>query len=822
MASDRGDVRDPLRQRAEARLAEEQLGDGAPETDDLHRLIHELEVHRVELQMQNEELRRVERDLEQSRDRWRELYDYAPVGYLTLDDGGKIVECNLTAAAMIGTERGRLIGHHLARFMEPCDADAFHRHVSDTLATSSKQTCELPLRGAHDRVFVAHFDSVAAPGPDGDRMLCRTAFSDVSALRDAQDRVQTQESRLRALLDRLPDAVIGVDELGRIRSFNAAAERVFGFREGQVLGAKVHLLFAMNRRDQIEQLLRADALSDGGGAARSTTHATFGLRPDGSEFPAELGLARWHDQGKPRCKLVVRDVTERVHAEQELRQSELRFRQIAEHVGDAFFVRELDGTLSYVNPGFERITGRRAGDIARHGNAWLDAIHDEDRPGFVAACERMDTDAALDQELRVRRPDGTIRHVRVRGFTVGDEHGTALRHVFVGQDVTTEHELEERLRHSQRMEAIGTLAAGIAHDFGNVLQAIMGCLHVALRERTLSERTREFLQRAETTASRGAGLIYQITSFGRMQKADIEQVRFDDLIEESARLLERLLGEHIALAIRTRAPGAVVDAVPVELQRILLNLTTNARDAMPDGGTLTIETEELSLDEEEARRHVLARPGCYVRMIVTDTGTGMDAVTRRRSFDPFFTTKPVGEGTGLGLSTVFASVRELGGSIEVESEVGVGTRFIVLLPARCGNEDAIRVRGLGSGDLRGTALVVEDEPLVRTTLRTYLEELGLDVVEACDGEQALELDQQRSQGLALLLTDVVMPRMMGPELARRLAERHPGLRVLYVSAHSPADLVERGLVAPDAALLRKPFDRQALATRLRMLLPAAA
>jgi PAS domain S-box-containing protein len=357
------------------------------------------------------------------------------------------------------------------------------------------------------------------------------------------------------------------------------------------------------------------------------------------------------------------------------------FQQIDDHLEDAFYVRRLDGVVSYVNRAFERIWGRPAATLVGQPTAWLDSVQAEDRDRVAAAWERMRQGAAISEVYRIARPDGAQRWVHSRGFPMLATDGTLLRTVGVVRDVTNERLLEQQLRHAQKMEAVGILASGVAHNLGNMLQATLASLELARHEEVEAQQSVAALDRALKTTKRAATLIRQLMTFARKQDgAPLRPVRLDEGVEGAASLLLPLLGDNIKLLIETGAPESVVMADPVQLDQILLNLAANARDAMPDGGTLTVRTSELTLDEEAARRHGVA-PGPHAIVTIHDSGSGMDAATKARLFEPFFTTKQVGKGTGLGLSTVLALTRQLGGCIEVETAPGRGSTFTLCFPS---------------------------------------------------------------------------------------------------------------------------------------------
>jgi two-component system, cell cycle sensor histidine kinase and response regulator CckA len=375
---------------------------------------------------------------------------------------------------------------------------------------------------------------------------------------------------------------------------------------------------------------------------------------------------------------------------------------------------------------------------------------------------------------------------------------------------------EEQLRQAQKMEAIGRLAGGVAHDFNNLLSVIMGYAQVLASELDPSVPSRSFVEEIQSAGLRAAQLTKQLLAFGRKQVLVPRLVDLNEIISDMARMLERIIGEDIDLRLVPAPELGLASLDPHQVEQIVMNLVVNARDAMPSGGKLTIETQNVTLDEEFATRHLGVAPGPFVMIAVTDTGAGLDADTRARIFEPFFTTKRGGQGTGLGLSTVFGIVQQSGGTIWVYSEVGRGTTFKIYFPVSDGHAEALRTSPMPDV-MRGseTVLLVEDEPLVRTLVKKILTRLGYDVLEAASGAEALEIHKATGKRVDLLLTDVVMPNMSGVELAAALRERLPGLRVLMMSGYTDNAMQHHGARTEELPLLDKPIDVHSLGKRVR-------
>ena len=421
-------------------------------------------------------------------------------------------------------------------------------------------------------------------------------------------------------------------------------------------------------------------------------------------------------------------------------------------------------------------------------------------------------------DLRARRADGTDIWGIVTQRPMTDARGKYVGALTMFTDITGRKLLEEQLRQAQKMEAVGRLAGGIAHDFNNLLTAIRGHAELLLSEMSAHYPLRADLIEINRAAERASTLTRQLLAFSRRQILQPRILDMDIVVVEMEKLIRRLIGEDIELQTRPAAKGARVRADRGQLEQVLMNLAVNARDAMPNGGRLTIETSIVDLDDKYARFHPGSIPGAYVRMGVTDTGVGMDARTLSHVFEPFFTTKAVGKGTGLGLATVYGVVKQSGGYIAVQSEAGSGTSFDIFLPRITDNADPTRETNNRVDPERTgqTVLLAEDEDAVRSLASRVLRKHGYQVLEARDGADALRVADSYAGFIHILLTDVVMPRMGGRELVERLTPVRPGMRVLYMSGYTDDALVHHGVLTGSGTwFLEKPFTPDTLAMKLR-------
>jgi two-component system cell cycle sensor histidine kinase/response regulator CckA len=428
---------------------------------------------------------------------------------------------------------------------------------------------------------------------------------------------------------------------------------------------------------------------------------------------------------------------------------------------------------------------------------------------------------------RHRKKDGTIIDVEITSHQLifdGRKAGVVLANDITDRQRAEEalHQSEEQLRQSQKMEAVGKLAGGVAHDFNNLLTAITCHSELSLRRLRRSDPVCRNIEAIKKASERAAALTHQLLAFSRKQVLQLKVLDINNVVVETNKLLRRLIGEDVDLLTVLEPTLGQIKADPGQIGQVLMNLSVNARDAMPHGGKLTIETTNVYIDEEYARRHVSIDAGWYVMLKVSDTGCGMDADTQKRIFEPFFTTKEVGKGTGLGLSTVYGIVKQSGGSIWVYSEVGVGTTFKIYLPRTDSVFDSLEVQSDHDESPLGTetVLLVEDEEMVRDMAHEILRMSGYRVLEARHGGEALSVSEQHDGPIHLMLTDVVMPQMSGRELAERLVPLRPGLRVLYMSGYTDDAIVHHGVLDEGMAFIEKPFTPNALARKVREALDA--
>ena len=469
----------------------------------------------------------------------------------------------------------------------------------------------------------------------------------------------------------------------------------------------------------------------------------------------------------------------------------------------------------------DRLFGKDCGPPNQSVPAFLDMVHTADRAGLEEALTRAAIEGKpFDMDFRVVAPDGRLRWFAMSGHEEKEANGASRRVFGLIMDVTERRQLEEQLVQSQKMEAIGRLAGGIAHDFNNLLTGILGYARFAISALPEGHNARADVIEIERAGARAAALTSQLLAYARRQLIAPRVTNLNDLVRGMDSMVRRMIGEDIVLETTCASDLWTARVDPAQFEQVILNLTVNARDAMPDGGRLTIATGNRVLGGPDSTAHPEITPGSYVMVTVSDTGAGMDPATQARIFEPFFTTKERGKGTGLGLAVAYGIIAQASGHILVSSEVDRGTTFTVLLPRAAGISEApdreIEMSPAPRGD--ETVLVVEDEALVRKLAARVLTNQGYRVLEAADGPGALELAESHRGPIHLLVTDVVMPGMTGKEVAATLQASHRGLRVIFMSGYAEHLVVQRGVLEEGIAFIPKPFDPLNLARTVREVL----
>jgi two-component system cell cycle sensor histidine kinase/response regulator CckA len=629
----------------------------------------------------------------------------------------------------------------------------------------------------------------------------------------AEDALRRSEANLRAIFDNTLQAFVLIDPDGTIKALNTTAvvwsERLTGrpIREGdRVMDfiPEAEDAFHAALRGESRYLERCFRESDAAERWYETTHA-----PVVDEEGSVIGVC-----------LNARDMTTRKRAEQALRESEARYRDLFDNASDLVIATDADGHFLYTNRAWQQAIGISAPDPS--GRSFLDVLHPDSRERYEQVAGRALAGETLTHvELVLVTAGGAP--ITVEGnlsCTIQDGRPPVLRGIY--RDVTERKRVEDHLRRAERMQAAGRLAGGMAHEVNNMMTGVIGFSEFLMRSLAEGDPRRGEVEEIIRAGTRASDVTRQLLAFTRQQLLHPELLDVNGVVTGVEKMLRRSLGENHVLELRLEPDVGEIRADRGQLEQVLLNLTLNARDALRDHGKVTITTGPATLDEVYAQTHggIDIPQGNYVFLAVSDTGTGMTPEVQARIFEPFFTTKPVGQGTGLGLSTVYGIVKQSGGFVWCYSEPGHGTTFKIYLPA-AGVRSLPIVPAEPSQELRGgneTILVVEDEDVVRMLACRGLREMGYTVLETRHGREALDLVEGGRQAIDLVISDVVMPELSGRELGSRLAVLQPELPVLYMSGYTGDDVIQRGLLEPGVPFQQKPFTPEGLARKVREML----
>jgi len=624
------------------------------------------------------------------------------------------------------------------------------------------------------------------------------------------------QKRLHRIVEGTQALLLNTDTRGMISFINEAAAGLLGYQVKELIGKRFLEYIYPGDREWLNRTFSQRLQSRDQGKALEFRVVTAGGKTRCINFTVTPAV----DSGRVIGLMgVALDVTERKRAEEARKRSETRYRFMVETVPIAIISFDPRYNILEWNRAAEQIFGWSREEAVGKNEFEL-LIPEENMEKMKQllgsyAKGSGEIEANINQNLR---KDGTIITCNWQDVIIRDSEGRVTGILATAIDVTGQVRLEEQLNQAQKLESVGRLAGGMAHDFNNLLTTILGYSELISMDQGLKDSVAEGIEDIRKSAQRGARLIRQLLAFSRKQILRPERINLNELITDLEKMLKRLIEENIDLVTKLEPEIRQIEADPVQIEQVIMNLAVNSRDAMPEGGKLTIETGNVYLDNDYCRMHPEVQPGHYVLLAVSDNGHGMDEDVRRQVFDPFFTTKEVGKGTGLGLATVYGIVRQSGGYIWVYSEPDQGTVFKIYLPQIKENQGrSTEVREWqGAAGGKETILLVEDEGSLRELAARVLRKQGYAVIEAANGIEALETMAASSQAkIDLLITDVIMPEMGGKELFRKLLERYPGTKVLYISGYTDNAIVHHGVLDEGVSFLPKPFTPLSLAQKVR-------
>jgi PAS domain S-box-containing protein len=755
------------------------------------------------------ELRRREQEL-------TDFFENAAVPMHWVGPDGTILRVNQAELDLLGYDREEFVGRNIVDFHQ--DRQAIDDILRRLFAGEVLHDYPARLKAKNGSTRHVVIDS-SGYFEDGRFIHTRCFTRDVTSHQEAEQAV----ARLAAIVASSADAIIGKTLDGIVTSWNTAAERIFGYSSSEMVGQSIYRLIPEELHGTERDLLAR--LGRGEPVAFSEAER---IRKDGQRIYIAVTVSPIRDAyGEViGASSIKRDVTERKQAADALARSQERLRLALRAARMGTWQWDVaKNTLSW-DDDLHQLYGLEPGEQVTAYEHFLERVHQDDRARVAASIQRaLDGGGGLDYEFRIVLPDGRVRWLADHGRVVRDQNGNPLYMTGVCLDSTERKLIEERLRQAQRMDSVGQLAGGIAHEANNMMSVVLGCADYVLQRTDLPGPVRDDVDQIWKAAKRTAGITQQLLAFSRRQVLQPQILDLNATVRDLEPILTRTLGETRGLRMHLSPGLGPVQADPGQLEQVLLNLTLNARDAMRDQGRLTIETMNVVLDEAYAAGKSVdsLRPGEYAALVVSDTGHGMDRVTLSRVFEPFFTTKGVGQGTGLGLSTVYGIVKQSGGFIWVYSEPGLGTTFKVYLPVVTASAGAVDIREPAPAARENeTVLVAEDESMVRGIMARTLRDCGYTVLEAADGRAALEILEARAGQVNIIVADVVMPDLGGREMAAQLAERWPAVPVLFTSGYTGMDVVRRGLLDEGHEFLQKPLAPEALARKVREMVDARA
>ena len=770
------------------------------------------------------EKQQTEKALHESEERFRALVESANDGVVVVDATGKITLWNSGAAAMFGYSSGEIIGRPVADLVPERYRDAHVAELERLRAGGEhwlvgKKPRELEGLRKDGSEFPIEL-SLTAWTSQGESFYS-SIIRDITERREAFRALEQLSHWHETILRSAGEGIMGLDLDGNVTFVNAAGGKILGASPGELLGRQAHDVFHSSTEDGAQISEDENPILKAVRKGETRKAETVCWQVDDRSVSICYSTSPIREEGRIIGSVVVfEDITERKQAEEALRRSEVAYRGLVENATYGIFRSTPEEGFTSVNPAMVRMLGYDSEEDLLA----LDLERDlYETPASRRRLMGRSREERVDNvERRWKRKDGEVITVRLNGRVITDQEGRPESFEVIVEDVTVRRKLEEQLRHAQKMEAVGQLTGGIAHDFNNMLSVVLLNAQLIMGALDAGEPVeRAEVAEIEDAVRRATAMTRQLLGFGR--RAELKPVPTDiaRVTRELSSMLRTLLPETIEVSIRADEPVEAVEVDPSSVEQMLLNLATNARDAMPHGGTLEVEVSTVELDEEYAAVRPYVEPGAYVRVSVTDTGVGMDEETRNRIFEPFFTTKDQGKGTGLGMPMVYGLMKQQGGTVHVYSEPGEGTTVTLDFPTvgaaalpSSGREREVRVGG-GTE----TILLVEDEDALRRAGRRALEGHGYTVLEAADGEEGLEVYRAHAQEIDLVISDLVMPKMGGAGLYEALkAEEKPPRRFILASGYTGREMRDAKTVPDSVPFVQKPWALRDLLGRVRDVL----
>jgi len=758
----------------------------------------------------------------ESYERYRRFFESSVVGFYRTTLDGQVLDCNPAFVRIMGyASREELLACHASEFyFSPIDRQDFLEQCR-SLGSLTNFASRLRRKDGSSVWVLENAEPVL--GQDGAPAMIEGTLVDVSqqkfaeaAGNQAQQALQNSETRYRRLFETAKDGILILDfKTGQITDVNPFLIEMLGYTHSEFVGKK---LWEIGSFKDIPASRSAFGELQTKGVIR---YEDLPLETkDGRRISVEFVSNVYPVDGTQVVQCNIRDITERARAEAALKISETCHRSLFEGAVHGIYRGTLDGRFLDVNPALVAMLGYSSAEEILKLSVAQDVFSDPEEG--LRLLHQWQLTGKIEEEVQWRRRDQRLITVRLRGRVLGTENKRAVGLEVTAEDVTERKALEEQLRQVQKIEAVGQLAGGMAHEFNNYLGIVLGYSELLLEEAGTTEGLRRNVAEIKAATQRAASLTRQLLALSRRQVLEPKVLDVNVAVWETHKLLRRVIPGDIDLVPVLEPNLQPVKVDPAQIQQILINLVVNARDAMPQGGKVVIETANVELDEEYAGRHIEAQPGRYVMLAVSDNGSGMDEQTQARIFEPFFTTKTEGKGTGLGLSTVYGIVRQSGGHIAVESALREGTRFRIYLPPAAVTELTVKdeMPPMQTEMLSGTetVLVVEDEPALRSLTSAVLEKRGYTILAAEDGIEAIRILENSPGEIDLVVSDIMMPKLNGFELYKKATLLRPEIRFLFISGYAEDMIVRTAHLPQDVGYLQKPFLPIELVRKVRALL----
>lgn len=753
--------------------------------------------------------------LAQSEKRFRLLYDRAPVAYQSLDTEGIILDVNEAYLALIGYQREEVIGRPFFSFVNPEHVPMVRDCFRGFVACGSVRGAEFDLVRKDGSVLSVSGDGNIVWDGTGQIRQVHSVLQDVTERRRVLRALQESETLFRSVLENVSLAAVMLDARGRVTFCNDTFLDLTGWKRHEVLhGDWFDLFIPPNVRSQGREMYERSMAA---GNFQSYFRLVVLTRSGDRRLFAWSNILLRDAQGNAAgITCIAEDITERRRVENALREAEALYRSVVDTSPDGIVVVDSEGRIVFASAQALESFGLKSPEEAL-GRSGFDFFKEGGRESAMARFASMlESGERTRYDYDLFRGDGTSFVGEINASPIRDTAGIAKGVVAVIRDVTDRRQLEDRLRHARKMEAVGQLAAGVAHDLNNLLSPVLGYAELILdgvEEEARIARHAEQIQRA---GLRARDLVRQLLAFGRRQTLQVRTLDLNRVLEGLEKLLRRTLRANIRMVMETAPSLPPIRADVGQIEQVIMNLAVNAQDAMPEGGALLFRTQVVSGEAGAVKNGTIVDAGRQVALVVADGGCGMDSDTRERIFEPFFTTKSYGKGTGLGLSTVYGIVTQHGGNIQVLSEPGMGTTFIITFPVTEALPEEAAPPSSG-GRFRGAerVLVVEDNDMVRNLAVEILAHQGYRVLSAANGEEVLRLLDRGIEPVDLLLTDVVMPDMNGKEVYSVVCERFPDVRVIYMTGYADDVIAHHGVLKEGIAFIQKPFSLEGLSAKVR-------